>query len=76
MIHQVRKIDPRITVQLNLNVVKINKEQVEFLVRENQTIKGLYEKAREEKQYWQDKALQLELVPRITEVGLATYLTN
>lgn len=48
MIQQARKTDPRITARLNLDVVKLNQDQTEFLVRENNTYKGLYEKATKE----------------------------
>lgn len=46
MIQQVGKTDPRITAKLNLDVDKLNQDQIEFLVRENTTYKSLYEKNR------------------------------
>ncbi|XP_059067618.1 uncharacterized protein LOC131858403 [Cryptomeria japonica] len=50
MVQQVGKTNPRVTAKLNLGVAKPNQDQVEFLVRENWTCKGLYEKASKEVQ--------------------------
>lgn len=58
MIQQAGKIDPRITAKMNLDVAKLNQDQTDFLVRENNTYKGLYEKATEEIQKLQEQLLQ------------------
>lgn len=58
LVQQARNTDPRNTTRLNLDVAKLNQDQTEFLARENNTYKGLYEKAIEEIQKLQEQFLQ------------------
>lgn len=70
MIQQVGKNDPRVTAKLNLDVAKINQDQIEFLVRENNAYKGLYEKANEEVQWLQERLLHQSFSPSIDELDM------
>lgn len=52
-------------------MAKLNQDQVEFLVRENCTYKGLYEKSSKEVQRLQERLLQQNSAPGIDDLGMA-----
>lgn len=74
IVHQVGKTDPRVIAKLNLDIARLNVDQTKFLVRENITYKGLYEKTKDENQRLQSRILQHERGTPISEY--AAYPTG